>query len=74
MPFPSANKLLIACVARLDCAFKGQDILLQVLSMAPWTGREYHLRLYGSGPHLEYLQSLIKMYNLQDKVTIEGHV
>ena len=73
-PFPEGETLLMACVARLDCAFKGQDILLQVLSTEPWTSRDYHLRLYGSGPHREYLQRLIELYDLQAKVTIAGHV
>ena len=72
--FPESNKLLMACVARLDCAFKGQDILLQVLSAGAWIGRSYRLKLYGSGPHLEYLHQLIQFYNLSNKVTLEGHV
>lgn len=72
--FPQAATLLMACVARLDCAFKGQDVLLQVLSAEVWIGRDYRLRLYGSGPHLEYLRQLIQFYRLSDKVAVEGHV
>lgn len=73
-PFPRSSELLMACVARLDCAFKGQDILLQVLSAEPWASRDFHLSLYGSGPHLQYLQCLIEMFGLRGKVAIEGHV
>jgi glycosyltransferase involved in cell wall biosynthesis len=73
-PYPKSERLLMACVARLDCAFKGQDILLQVLSSKAWRSREYRLNLYGSGPHLKYLQQLVKFYNLTDKVSIVGHV
>ena len=74
-PFPVSNgELRMACVARLDCAFKGQDILLQVLSQEPWINRQYQLSLYGSGPHQEYIQSLLALYNLQSKVRIVGHV
>lgn len=73
-PYPSSEKLLMACVARLDCAFKGQDILLQVLSSEVWRSRSYHLNLYGAGPHLSYLQKLVTFYNLTEHVSIVGHV
>jgi glycosyltransferase involved in cell wall biosynthesis len=73
-PYPQSDKLLMACVARLDCAFKGQDILLQALSTNLWQGRAFHLNLYGTGPHLDYLKQLIVFYGLTDKVSIVGHV
>lgn len=72
--FPDSARLLMACVARFDCDFKGQDILLQALSTEQWRERDFCLKLYGNGPHLSHLQQLIKMYALQDKVVIEGHV
>lgn len=72
--FPVSSRLLMACVARLDCDFKGQDILLQVLSAAQWGERDFYLRFYGSGPHLAHIKQLIGLYNLQDKVSIEGQV
>jgi glycosyltransferase involved in cell wall biosynthesis len=73
-PYPQSDKLLMACVARLDCSFKGQDILLQALSTDVWQGRAFHLSLYGSGPHLEYLKELVLFYKLTDKVSVVGHV
>jgi len=73
-PFPVSPRLLMACVARLDCDFKGQDILLQVLSTAQWSERDFYLKLYGSGPHLSHIQQLITLYKLQGKVSIEGQV
>jgi glycosyltransferase involved in cell wall biosynthesis len=72
--FPNSARLLMACIARFDCDFKGQDILLQALSTEQWRARDFCLKLYGNGPHLSHLQLLIKMFNLQDKVIIEGHV
>lgn len=72
--FPPGSMLLMACVARLDCAFKGQDILLEALSTGPWPERDFRLRLYGSGPHLHYLHRLIALYGLGEKVNVEGHV
>ncbi|MGI4743436.1 MAG: glycosyltransferase family 4 protein [Janthinobacterium lividum] len=73
-PYPQSDQLLMACVARFDCAYKGQDILLQVLSADVWRSRAFHLNLYGAGPHLEYLKQLIVHYKLSNKVSIVGHV
>jgi glycosyltransferase involved in cell wall biosynthesis len=72
--FNNTEKLMMACVARLDCDFKGQDILLQVLSTPSWREREFCLTLYGSGRHHGYLTNLISYYNLENKVVIQGHV
>jgi glycosyltransferase involved in cell wall biosynthesis len=72
--FPASETLLMACVARLDCSVKGQDILLEVLSTDQWRVRDFTLKFYGTGPHLDYLGVLIKFYRLENKVTIEGHV
>ncbi|MGI4885367.1 MAG: glycosyltransferase [Janthinobacterium lividum] len=72
--FPYSKKLLMACVARLDCNIKGQDILLQALSSETWKSRNFSLKLYGAGPHLDYLNTLIKFYGLEEQVTLAGHV
>lgn len=72
--FPASAKLLMACIARVDCDFKGQDILLQALSTEHWQERDFCLKLYGNGPHVSHLKHLIEMYGLQNKVVIEGHV
>jgi len=67
------SKLTMACVARLECAFKGQDILLQTLSDVSWRNRDYELNLYGSGPDYSYLAKLIECLDLGDKVFLKGH-
>ncbi|WP_166648269.1 glycosyltransferase family 4 protein [Hymenobacter sp. UV11] len=72
--FPENDKLLMACVARFDCNYKGQDILLEVLSALPWQSRSFSLNLYGAGPHLDYLKALVEFYGLANKVSIIGHV
>lgn len=72
-PFPSSRTLSMACVARFDCDFKGQDILLHALSNT-WRHRDFMLTLYGAGPHEYYLNELINFYQLQEKVKIAGHV
>ncbi|WP_133273813.1 glycosyltransferase [Hymenobacter radiodurans] len=73
-PYVTSSQLQIACVARIDCDYKGQDILLQALATHKWRDRNYHLSLYGTGPHLNHLQHLIYLYELQAKVSIKGHV
>ena len=72
--YNESSKLLMACVARLDCNFKGQDILLQVLSDNKWKLRDYELKLYGSGSHERFLKELVSFYELEDKVFFMGHV
>lgn len=73
-PYPKSSNLLMACVARLDCGFKGQDILLQALSSPQWAIRDFRLKFYGTGHHYDYLEALIELYGLQGKVSLEGQV
>ena len=73
-PYPATDKLLLASVASLDCITKGQDLLLEALSGVAWRTRNFSLRLYGRGRDEAYLRRLIVFYDLQDKVTLEGHV
>ncbi len=71
---PVAEAYRLACVSRLDCNFKGQDVLLQVLSEPQWSKRNWQLSLYGRGPDEQYLRTLIKFYQLEDKASLVGHV
>lgn len=48
-PSSESGEFSLACVARLDCVQKAQDILLQVLSLPHWRERDVHLSLLGSG-------------------------
>lgn len=73
-PFPASRKLKMACVGSLTCDSKGQDLLLEALSSEEWQQREFQLKIYGAGPDKAYLEHLIAFYNLQNKVTLEGHV
>jgi glycosyltransferase involved in cell wall biosynthesis len=61
-----------ATVGRLDCHSKGQDILLECLSAATWKERNWKLNIYGVGQDQKHLESLIKFYNLGDKVFMKG--
>ncbi len=73
--YPSVNGVInFGSVARLEAQFKGQDILLQVLSAPKWKERQWMLNFYGTGPDEKYLNELAAYYNLTGKVKFHGHV
>jgi glycosyltransferase involved in cell wall biosynthesis len=74
-PWPEeSDEFCFGCVARLEVAWKGQDLLLDVLSQPQWRERSWRLRFYGEGPDREYLERLVRFYKLSDRVTFEGQV
>ena len=74
-PWPDESSgFSFASVARLEVAWKGQDLLLDVLSQPQWRDRSWRLRFYGEGPDRDYLERLVRFYNLSDRVTFEGQV
>lgn len=72
--YPDKSIPSFAVVGRLDCRFKGQDILIEVLSQDKWKVRHWTCNLYGKGSDENYLKDLIAHYGLQDKVILKGHV
>ena len=64
----------LACVARLDCNYKGQDILLQALASDFWKNEEWVLNLYGRGVDEQYLKDLVNYYQLESRVFLKGFV
>ncbi len=74
IPYPASNTIKMACVARLDTYYKQQNILLEVLSTEIWRSRNWELNFYGQGKDKEYLEELIELYNLSDKVFLRGHI
>jgi glycosyltransferase involved in cell wall biosynthesis len=74
IPFPKSERIVFASVARLDCNYKGQDLLLQVMAGKEWRQRDWQLNLYGSGPDRQYLSELIEYYQLREKVRLCGRV
>jgi glycosyltransferase involved in cell wall biosynthesis len=62
----------LACVARLEPRWKGQDVLFEVLADERWRGRNYQLNLFGQGAEADYLQRLVKFYELEKKVHFAG--
>jgi glycosyltransferase involved in cell wall biosynthesis len=63
----------LACVARLDTAAKGQELLLQVLARPEWRSRPIELNLFGEGPHESALRRLASMLKLNN-VHFRGQV
>lgn len=61
-------------VARLETSWKGQDLLLEILSDERWLARSWILRLFGEGPDRDHLKDLVDMFGLQERVFFEGYV
>ncbi len=75
LPWPDDNPVLqMACVARLDVLHKGHDVLLESLSSNKWKQRAWKLNIYGNGEDKTYINELINMYGLTDKVVFGGFV
>jgi glycosyltransferase involved in cell wall biosynthesis len=72
--WPNANGVWkLACVARLEPAAKGQDLLLRVLAQPRWRERAVELNLYGAGPWEQGLKRLAG-YLQTNNVHFRGHV
>jgi len=64
----------LSVVGSFDVDRKGQDVLLEALAAPEWLARSWHLNLYGNGPDRAYLERLIALLGLQQRVTMHGHV
>jgi glycosyltransferase involved in cell wall biosynthesis len=74
VPWPDSEIVCMASVARLDAAYKGQDVLFEALSSQVWQSRNWRLRLYGAGADKDYLEVLAKHYGISERVEFRGHV
>jgi glycosyltransferase involved in cell wall biosynthesis len=73
-PWPDENmRWRLACVARIDLASKGQDLLLQTLARPEWRNRAVELNLYGSGPDEPALRRFVATQQLKN-VQFRGQV
>jgi glycosyltransferase involved in cell wall biosynthesis len=68
----SVEKFRLACVARLDPTAKGQDILLEVLSLPHWRERPVQVDFYGQGRCVRSLPKLAERLGLKN-VQFRGH-
>ncbi|HEY9642481.1 MAG TPA: glycosyltransferase [Coleofasciculaceae cyanobacterium] len=74
VPWTSSDTVRFANVARLQVDSKGQDILLEALSLPVWQDRDWQLGLYGEGNDRLYLEKLARHYGIADRVKFYGHV
>lgn len=72
LPWPKAPPLRLACVARFDVLWKGQDLLLEAVACPGLLARSWQLDFYGSGRDERYLEELIRHFGLQDRVRVKG--
>jgi glycosyltransferase involved in cell wall biosynthesis len=63
----------LACVARLDPAAKGHDLLFQIMDQPVWRQRPVELNLFGNGPDEPVLKKIISTRSLTN-VHLRGHV
>ena len=68
-----SDRWRLACVARMDPAAKGQDLLLQTLAHPEWRDRPIELNLFGEGTYELELRRLCGMLQLNN-VHFRGHV
>lgn len=74
LPWPTVDgPTRLACVARLDPAAKGQDIIFQTLARPVWRERSVELNLFGDGPCKEILRRMVRRLGLEN-VRFHGHV
>lgn len=74
VPFPPQSVVSFACVARLETAFKAQEVLFEALSSPIWRERNWLCNLYGDGIDRAYLEALARYYNIGDRIMFMGHV
>jgi glycosyltransferase involved in cell wall biosynthesis len=63
----------LACIARLDPAAKGQDLLLRILSSPQWRERPVELKIFGSGSYESNLRRMAETMDLKS-VSFPGYV
>lgn len=68
------HELELACVARLEPAGKGQDLLFQVLAMPKWRSRSVHVDLYGGGHMERSVRRMASMLDVDHAVSFAGQV
>ena len=74
VPWPADNGFLrLANVARLHIPSKGQEILLQLMSLEKWRNRNVTVDFFGQGPNQDRLRQLANHLRL-NSVSFRGHV
>lgn len=63
----------LACVARLEPAAKGQDLLLRILAGTEWRDRPIEVNFFGSGPDEKVLRQYAETLQITN-ARFRGHV
>lgn len=75
LPWPTIDSSVnFAVVGRFDLAWKGQDILLEVLSGPVWRDRNWQLTFYGDGPDFDHVKNLVEFFQLTKRITFAGFI
>lgn len=73
-PWPDESSLWrLACVARIDPAAKGQDLLLRTMGRPEWRERPVELNFFGTGPDEAALRRIAGMLQVNN-VHFRGHL
>lgn len=74
LPWPeSSPPWRLACVARLGCWQKGQDLILEVLKQPQWRDRPIEVTFWGQDHgNQRQLEDLVQMYGLQSQFRFGG--
>ena len=71
--WPDEGKWRMACVARMDPAAKGQDLLFRILARQEWRERPIEVNLFGTGAFEKNIRKMSETLNLSS-VKLRGHV
>ena len=64
----TADGVRLACVARLDVADKGQDLLVRTMALDKWRRRPLTIDLFGTGPHEQGIRRLAALHGVTNVV------
>lgn len=62
-----------ALIGSLITRWKGQDIVLSILSKGPWIERDWQLDIYGAGEDEYTLRAFVESSVIRDRVFFYGH-
>jgi len=74
LAWPDGKTVRLACVARFETLWKGQDLLLETLSQPAWRARDWSLSFFGEGPDTAHLKNAVQFFGLQARVQFPGYV
>ena len=72
LPWPTADSVRFAVVARLERHDKGLDLLIPALAAALGSDRDWHVAFYGRGPDEPFLRALAATHGIADRISFPG--